>query len=63
MFTAKYKELVNNVHDYNKILALLGYGYKLNLPIFMIAIGLINISAGSTHVQYTQHIINRLASL
>ena len=24
MFTAKYKELVNNVHDYNKILVLLG---------------------------------------
>ena len=32
-------------------------GYKLNLQIFMIAIGLINISAGSTHVQYTEHII------
>ena len=32
-------------------------GYRLNLPRFAIAIGLINISAGSTPVQYTEHTI------
>ena len=31
--------------------------YRLNLPWFMIAIGLINILAGSKPVQYTEHIL------